>query len=1134
MPRIFDNINEHLLGALHNTMQRSTHADFCVGYFNLRGWSQLGALVERWEGGGGACCRVLVGMQTTPQEELRQALRVARSDAPLDQGTAARLKRRAALEFREQLTIGAPTDADEQALRSLSAQLKTRKVVVKLHLAYPLHAKLYLLYRDDYTNPITGFLGSSNLTFAGLQRQGELNVDVLDQDATRKLEDWFNARWEDRWSVDISDELAGIIDASWAREEMLPPYYIYLKMAYHLSQEARAGLSEFQVPAAFREEMFEFQKAATQIAAHHITKRRGVVIGDVVGLGKTLMASALARLFQQDFGWETLIICPKNLTQMWEGYVHRYGLTAKVLSSSLAQQRLPDMPRYRFVLIDESHNLRNREGQRYHAIHDYIEKNDSHCALLTATPYNKTFLDLSSQLRLFTPEDRDLGIRPEALLRDLTEAEFQRRHQCGLRTLAAFEKSEYIDDWRDLMRLFLIRRTRSFIQANYAETDPETGRKYLTFSTGKRSYFPTREPRTLAFPVNDRDPDDQYATLYQPAMIEAINALYLPRYGLGNYLSPRPGKPPTTAEAHLIARLGRAGKRLMGFCRTNLFKRLESGGPAFIQSVERHALRNFIFLHAIEHGLPLPLGTQDADLLEDEAGDEDAESLVVPVDDADDETTADEATHDDEPLVGLTAEEVYRKRAAAAYHLYETRYKKRFKWLPSSLFVGDLRVHLLADARALLEALRRCGDWRPAADAKLNALVALLTITHPREKVLIFTQFADTERYLTTQLAARGVAGVAGVSGDSADPTTIVYRFSPVSNKQHDLVGSERELRALVTTDVLSEGQNLQDCSIVVNYDLPWAIIRLIQRAGRVDRIGQQADTIRCYSFLPADGVERIIGLRARVRARLTANAQVVGADEAFFEGDATDQPLLDLYSEKAGILDGDDAGGEEDLASQAYEIWKQAILANPALEKKIEALPAVVYSARTHTTRPDDPTGALVYVRTSDGADALARVDASGQMVTQSPLKILRAAACPLTAPAVERAPNHHQLTRDAIALLSAEERSVGGGLGRPSSARFKVHTRLSQYAIERRGTLWEDAELERALDEIYKYPLKSRATETLNRQFKLGASDQDLARVVKLLREEGNLCVVEEETTDEEPQLICSLGLVAPASQP
>ncbi len=193
MPRIFDNISEHLLAALKSTLENSQRADFCVGYFNLRGWNQIGDLAENWSGGDGACCRVLVGMQTTPQEELRAALRVTGGDGTLDQGTAVRLRRRAAEEFREQLTLGAPSDADERSLRRLSAHLKARKVVVKLHLAYPLHAKLYLLYRDDFNNPITGFLGSSNLTFAGLQRQGEFNVDVVDQDATRKLEDWFNA-----------------------------------------------------------------------------------------------------------------------------------------------------------------------------------------------------------------------------------------------------------------------------------------------------------------------------------------------------------------------------------------------------------------------------------------------------------------------------------------------------------------------------------------------------------------------------------------------------------------------------------------------------------------------------------------------------------------------------------------------------------------------------------------------------------------------------------------------------------------------------------------------------------------------------------------------------------------------------
>jgi superfamily II DNA/RNA helicase len=134
----------------------------------------------------------------------------------------------------------------------------------------------------------------------------------------------------------------------------------------------------------------------------------------------------------------------------------------------------------------------------------------------------------------------------------------------------------------------------------------------------------------------------------------------------------------------------------------------------------------------------------------------------------------------------------------------------------------------------------------------------------------------------------------------------------------------------------LSEGQNLQDCYIIVNYDLPWAIIRLIQRAGRVDRIGQQSENIYVYSFLPAEGVEKIIRLRARVRARLQANEEVVGTDEAFFEDQQTDGKMWDLYNEKSGILD--EADSEVDLSSYAYQIWKDAIEEHPELEKEIPA----------------------------------------------------------------------------------------------------------------------------------------------------------------------------------------------------
>ncbi len=130
-------------------------------------------------------------------------------------------------------------------------------------------------------------------------------------------------------------------------------------------QEARAGLSEFRIPKDFGNKLFEFQTAAVKIAAHHLNKRGGVLIGDVVGLGKTLMATAVARIFEDDHGLETLIICPKNLVSMWEDYCYTYRLRGRVRSITRAINEFADLRRYRLVVIDESHNLRNPEGKRY-------------------------------------------------------------------------------------------------------------------------------------------------------------------------------------------------------------------------------------------------------------------------------------------------------------------------------------------------------------------------------------------------------------------------------------------------------------------------------------------------------------------------------------------------------------------------------------------------------------------------------------------------------------------------------------------------------------------------------------------------------------------------------------------------
>jgi superfamily II DNA or RNA helicase len=1119
MPKIYDNISNLLSKGLNETLAVSSRTDFCVGYFNLRGWKQVadkidvlsGAVVAEGDDSIHRTCRLLVGMQKMPGDMLREFFR-PHDDLSLDNNEAAKLRRKVAEEFKEQLTIGTPTDADERALRRLSCQMKDGKVAVKLHLRYPLHAKLYLAYSDDFHVPVVGYLGSSNLTMAGLSKQGELNIDVLEQDAAQKLCDWFEARWNDRWCIDITQELIEIIDASWATEEPRHPYHIYLKMAYHLAREARAGISEFKLPKVFQRELLEFQQKAVLVAAHHLNKRDGVMIGDVVGLGKTITASALAKLFEDDFFLETLIICPKNLVEMWEDYRIKYQLRAKVLSITRVQKELPKLRRFRIVVIDESHNLRNHEGARYRAIKSYLEENESKVILLTATPYNKSYIDLSNQLRLFIPDDKDLGVTPENYIESIGGAvHFSSEHtDTFIRSIKAFERSEYADDWRELMRLYMVRRTRSFIKTNYSETDTNNGRKFLTFSDGSRSYFPDRTAKKVEYKFDPDDPSDQYAKLYSQTVVDFINQLELPRYGLGERLKDTPMVVPTTQEALTMANLSRAGKRLMGFCRTNLFKRLESSGFSFLLSISRHILRNSVFIYALQNRLPLPIGksiTQNLDgFLEDSDIDKD-----------------DDAAN---PFNWVLNEETYLSNAKNVYEFFETpANKKKYDWVRSELFLPTLETELIQDCRLLIEILKIGKDWNVENDRQLNALHDLLTKTYQNEKVLVFTQFADTARYLYKELKARSVDSLEWVSGDSESPTDIAHRFSPISNDKPQIAGTSSEIRVLISTDVLSEGQNLQDAHIVVNFDLPWAIIRLIQRAGRVDRIGQQAESIVCYSFLPEDGLERIINLRGRLKTRIQQNAEVVGSDETFFEGDPVN--IQDLYNEKSGILDESGDDSEVDLASYAYQIWKNAIDADPELAKVVPDLPDVVYATKPNDQAPEKE-GAIVYTRTSEDNDVLAWLDREGNVLTQSQYTILKAAQCQADTEALHRLENHHELVSKGVEFARQEDSMMGTSLGKKSGAKYRTYMRLDRYCKENDGTLFVTEALKKAVDDILNRPLTEFARETLNRQMKAGISDEQLGNLVVSLRDDDRLVIGDDgEKPVYDPKIICSMGL-------
>ncbi len=1136
MPQIFDNIDLKLADGLRAVLPDAQSCSFCVGYLNLRGWGQLADLVEGLPGGDETrACRLLVGMHRPPEEEMRALQSLRRPGGSIDGPTLARLKLRITESFKEQLEFGVPTNEAENALRRLAMQLRARKVILKAFLGYPLHAKLYLVRRQDVVSLI-GFVGSSNLTLAGLSRQGELNVDVLEQDAAHKLQQWFDDRWRDELAFDLTDELAQLIENSWARAELVRPYLVYLKIASHLCEEAREGEREFRLPKLFGGVLLDFQEAAVSLAAHHLYRRGGVLLGDVVGLGKTLMATAIARVFQEDDDANTLVICPPKLVPMWERYIAEYQITGRVLSLGAVVSELPNLPRYRLVVLDESHNLRNREGRRYRAIRDYVERNESRVLLLTATPYNKQFTDISNQLRLFLDEDQDLHVRPERFFQWWAEqgrndADFVAQYQTSTHSLRAFDQSLYPEDWRDLMRLFLVRRTRQFIIKHYARFD-EKRQRYYVLLNGQPNYFPLREPKRVPFAIREDDPSDQYARLFRDDVVRVIESLALPRYGMTKFLVKDAERMAKGEEKRILDNLNRAGRRLIGFCRTNLFKRLESSGHSFLLSVDRHIVRNLVALHAIENGLPVPIGTQDAAMLDTAVSDADDDAAAVEGNEA--EANGADAAAGSEAGPTVKTLDAYRAQAAKTYDNYAKRFRGRFDWLDPKFFRPALAEALRADAEALLGVLAQAGAWDPARDAKLAALTALLGQRHRKDKVLVFTQFADTAIYLGEQLEKRGVNNLAVVTNQTSDPVALARRFSPSTNG--GLRNGETELRVLIATDVLAEGQNLQDAHLIVNFDLPWAIIRLIQRAGRVDRIGQKHDTIIAYSFLPADGVERIIGLRQRLFHRLQQNQEVVGTDESFFGEDAANK-LRDLYTEKAGTLDDDQADEDIDLASLALQIWNSAAAED---QKAAAALPPIVAATRAlpDTAEPaQHPPGVIAYLKFPDGADALVRVDAHGSLVSQSLSAIFRAAACAPDTPALPRTEEHHDLVARCVEVAAEEQSAFGGQLGSLRSARRKLWERLDRYRKQQQArpdllTQQALARLDPALDLIWRFPLKRSAQDAISRQMRLGITDEALVELVLRRAAEESLCEVTDADPAEsaEPRLICSMGLVAP----
>jgi hypothetical protein len=364
--------------------------------------------------------------------------------------------------LRNQLMRGLATTEGQATLQTLKRQLREGTVAMKVFTEKPLHGKTYIFHAPTKKHGSRwSYVGSSNLTGAGLHRNLELNIDVQDSDATPSSPSWFEERWNDRFSLDITAEIIDLIAKSWADETQPTPFEVYLKVCHSLSQDARDGMG-YVLPKSMSDLLLDYQESAVRTLSRRIVRRGGTMLGDVVGLGKTLTAVATALMLQAAEDYSTLVLCPKNLQPMWEQHLEEYDINGRVVPYSMADKVLPELKRFNLVICDESHNLRNNATIAYDAIHQYIRANGSKVLLLTATPYNLAFTDVANQIGLYIDEDDDLGIVPtEALRKDPALAA---KVDGKINTLTAFRKSEEPEDWKRLMSDHLVRRTRSFIK----------------------------------------------------------------------------------------------------------------------------------------------------------------------------------------------------------------------------------------------------------------------------------------------------------------------------------------------------------------------------------------------------------------------------------------------------------------------------------------------------------------------------------------------------------------------------------------------------------------------------------------------------------------------------------------------
>jgi len=1107
---IIDNRDGKLVDYVQRLLSDSESAKFAVGYLFLSGLEpvadQLKGLKEMRLLIGNTSNRETIEQIAEGYHRLEQVQNVAEALAYPRRNDMALAAEATAANVGHAVSLLDQTDEAEHLVETLVRLIEQGRLHVRVYTKGRLHAKAYIFdYGSDDdqggdSNPSaesgTAIVGTSNLTLSGVTSNTELNVLVRGEANHAELTRWFEDLWAEAQAFE--SQLVRELREAWPFAEVTP-HDLYLKTLYELVREQIEGAdaAEFLWRDDITAVLTEFQEQAVRQAVQMIRRYGGCFVADVVGLGKSYIGAAIVKQFERRDRARPLIICPAPLVEMWEHYNEAYQLNARVLSLGLLREDerygpewmlYDDRYRYRdFVLVDESHNFRNTDSQRYRVLQSFLATGERRSVFLTATPRNKTIWDIYNQLRLFHQGDlTDLPVDPPHL------REYFKLVDSGERRLPA------------LLAHLLIRRTRSHILRWYgydSETDQrvdpddftpyrEGQRRAYVLVGGQKQFFPKRQLETVEYSI-----EEAYRGLYArlreylgrphpPGERPDPDELTYARYGLWNYVRPQKRDRPPYAE------LKRAGANLRGLMRVMLFKRFESSVHAFRETIRRLLRIHQTFFAALEQGI-VPAG-------------EEAQALLY-------ESDQDE----EQALIDMLAE------VAGRYRLAD--------------FMGtDLQADIEQDIRILGEMLLLVDPITPAHDGKLQTLKMWLARPELRKsKVLIFTQYADTAQYLYDNLDPdHSHPDVEVIYSREKSKAEIVGRFAPRANPQHRPPEGTPEVDVLVATDVLSEGLNLQDCDKVINYDLHWNPVRLIQRFGRIDRIGSEHDVIYAYNFLPETELERNLGLHEKLARRIQEIHQTIGEDAAILDPSEqlNEEAMYTIYTQgEVSRYEEDDVDEYVDL-NEVEEIIRQLREDQPQVYRRIVDLRDGIRCGQRAAKQ-----GTVVFCRAGEYRQ-LYLVDERGEIISRDIPHILGLLKCNPDTPAQPLPTAYNQIVMDIKRQFDGEVQAR-----RAEREHTLSLTRAQRYVLRELRRLYDDAEEEdlrqqiAVLEAAFRQPNPRPAVRNeLNRVRREGISGESLlemlSRVYHLygLDEVKTQREVSGDENDALPRIICSEALV------